>query len=872
MDRNEYQDRLNAIRQSSGQVTPTVGVKSEPKPQQSSFKSQFSNISDDDWKVMFSGDESGKLKTMYFNLMEGKDRDAFKAMKADPKQSIALNYWQKTYQQGKELATYFNTNRNAWSEENDKELNSMLIKFQQYHTLSQRAALETLGGDKNIDPSKAYDAKIKGSTERKDEYLNRYIFDKNNMQLRTYEDFQQDNQDIRRGESFYSNVKLKKGSGVTPGGGAAMGAGIGVMAGAGAAYGASALSWTGPGAVVGAVVGGIAGAITGYFAADDEDEERLVTKHEGYSTYMKSVYRQPPALKAKLNLVLGDWASESLKLNDPKAKGKFKNTSAYNQNILNSYSYVQDIIREGFKSKNQEVRDKTKLVFDQLAKYKGDWQGKVKLLQSSNFRHDVASLLQDKGYSYYSKVNLYNKHKNTFADPKYIDGDKLKDFSAQNNIDIETAKGMRAARLDREIGQYFELQKSRREIDNNIKTKYRNELSDADVPKIKFAWYEGGGEGFLDTKGFSAFFNKTMFDKGGNPIAFEKWYSQLPARGEQSPLYTSAVKEYQKQLEIASKKPREAFKGYSLEQDARNAVKKKYGNQGLEEINVYNSIYIGNYQTINGRKQIVRDAKVSRNQEAFRDIETAYNGYKDAYKSKWDNFESTQHYANSSMGAGLGALGKYELIDGHINLNRDVPKSQNANNLIDFVTKATEKPGSTIFVKSGKWEYNESIKDMEGEESVKSSTVANFFKNKDNTSYDLTYVNTIRDSGQALYMFTDRKSKKTLSIVMPKSLAKQAGEQFASHEYNDDDDFWFDVSGKQDLKYYGSENFNYSRESYIYTDAAGNKVLSARVKNPENPNEEEQKDILLGPSSYMTIDQAVSNAMTFLKQYENQFK
>jgi hypothetical protein len=123
-------------------------------------------------------------------------------------------------------------------------------------------------------------------------------------------------------------------------------------------------------------------------------------------------------------------------------------------------------------------------------------------------------------------------------------------------------------------------------------------------------------------------------------------------------------------------------------------------------------------------------------------------------------------------------------------------------------------------------------------------------------------------------MFTDNKTKKTLSVVMPKSEAKAMGEQFASNEYNDDDDKWYDMTGREDLKWYGSEDkklMPYTRDSYIYNDAAGNKVLFARVTNPETGVEEE-KDIYLGPGSYMTIDQAVQNSMQFLKEYNNQFK
>jgi hypothetical protein len=848
----DTQARIDAIRdksqgQLSGTTPPTVGVKSQPKPDQSSFKSQFSNISNDDWKRLFSGDESGTLNAMYFNLMEGKDQAAFKAMKADPKQALALNYWQKTWQQGKELATYLNTNRNVWSDEKDTELNGMIAKFQQYHQLSQRAAFETLGGDENVDPSKAYDKTIKGSKVRSDEYANRYVYDPKNKQLITYQNFQENNQDIRRGEWGGSNIKLEDDGILSDkAAGAAKSA---TTAGTGFMIGAAATSWTGPGMIIGGLVAAGGSAIAGY-ALTDEADERVTTKHEGYNAYLKIVNGKPPALKAKLNLLVGDWATTSLKLNSPTAKGKFDNTTKYNDNILKSYSYVQDILREGFKSKDKNIQAKTKLVYDELAKVSKDWSSKVKLLQSSAFRHDVEKLIDDPGYSYYSKVSLYYKHKDNFAEPKYVDGSKLEDFAKQKGVDVSTAQGWRGARLNKEIGMALDKQMERRTKDKNIKDKYRNELSDSDIGEVV---------PYFKADGLSEVFNKRMFDKGGNPVSFEKFWSALPTKGSSSEFYTPSVKLYTQELEQAYKKERTNFTSYSPEVEAQAAVEKKFGKQGLNEVNVYSSIYKGRGQT----KSNVND-----------NIEKAYNNYKGAYKDKWDNFSQTQYYAIASQMAGLTAKGNYSLIDGNINLQKDVPKSQNAANLINFITQQTEKANAGIYVKQGEWGFDETIKDYEGEESVKSSTITNFFKNQDKTTYDLTYVNTIRDSGQALYMFTDNKTKKTLSVVMPKSEAKAMGEQFASNEYNDDDDKWYDMTGREDLKWYGSEDkklMPYTRDSYIYNDAAGNKVLFARVTNPETGVEEE-KDIYLGPGSYMTIDQAVQNSMQFLKEYNNQFK
>ena len=732
----------------------------------------------------------------------------------------------------------------------------MLAKFRQYHQLSERAAFETLGGNKNIDPSKAYDKTIKGSQARTDEYANRYVFDPTNKQLITYQNFQENNQDIKRGDWGGSDIKLKEEGMISD----KAAAGSNWAAGAGLAFmgGAAATSWSGPGAIVGGLVTMAAFGIAGYSLTDEADE-RVTTKHQGYNTYLKNVNGKPPALKAKLNLLLGDWATTSLKLNSPESKGKFDNTTKYNDNILNSYSYVQDILKEGFKSKDKNIQAKTKLVYNELAKVSKDWSSKVKLLQSSTFRQDVEKLIDDPAYSYYSKVSLYYKHKDKFAEPKYVDGSKLEDFAKQKGVDVSTAQGWRGARLNKEIGMALDKQMERRTMDKNIKDKYRNELSDSDIGEVV---------PYFKAEGFSELFNKGMFDKGGNPISFEKWWSSLPAKGESSNLYTSSVKLYTQELEKANKREKTNFTAYSPEAEAKAAVEKKFGEQGLNEVNVYSSIYTGNYN----ERTYVKGGKTKGGKKD--DIEIAFNNYKDAYKSKWDKFSETQYYAVASQMAGLTAKGNYSLIDGHINLQKDVPKSQNALNLISYITKQTENANAGIYVKQGKWEFNESIKDYEGEESVKSYTITNFFKNQDKTTYDLTYVNTIRDSGQALYMFTDNKTKKTLSVVMPKSEARAMGDQFASNEYNDDDDKWYDMTGKEDLKWYGSEDkkqMPYTRDSYIYNDAAGNKVLFTRVTNPET-GAEEQKDIFLGYGSYMTIDQAVQNSMQFLKEYNNQFK
>lgn len=861
-------DRINRIRETASGgsrtapvSTPSVGVKNTPSVnnQPQTFKSRFSNISDDDWDLIFKDNEN--FKTQFFNIMDGVNNDAVIAMKKDPKQALALNYWKKTYKEGLEAVQLLNDNRNALTDEQQAEFFKKLNRFQGYHKLAERAAIETLGGNFNIDPTKAWD-KQKDTKYRTDEYADRYIYDPSQMKLVKYLDFQQRNQDIQRGTDFYSNIKLEDKPWINPrvagaAGGGATALGL-FMA------GAAATSWTGPGMIVGGLVSLAGGLIYGALTTPDDVDTRAVKEHYGYSHYMKEVGKRPPELKARLNLLLGDWASESLKLNAPNQKSKFESASAYNQNILNSYSYVQDIIKEGFKSKNKEIRDQTKVIFDQLAKYKGDWKGKVKLLQNADFRHDVTNLLQNNAFSYYSKVNLYYKHKKNFSEAKYIDGSKLEAFAKSKNVDVETAKGWRAARLEKEIGQFLDLQQSRNKKDLDLKTKYRSELSDSDMGKVS-QWF--------NPNGLSNVFNKGMFDKGGNPISFEKWFSSLPEDGAKSSLYTNNVKLFEKTMADVKRMAKPGSISSNDVELRNNLIAKMKDKNAAAEVNAFYSIYGVNYRKPKDAGFIYKQERIpglskTKQGESYNNLKEAYNNYKNAYKSKWDAYESTQNYANSSMIAGLGANGAYELKDHHINLNLDVPKSQNSNNFINYITKAVSSPGSNIYIKNGKWKFDETVKDLEGEESVKNATVENFFKDK-KADYDLTYVNYLRDEGYALYMYKNNKTNKTLSIVIPKSLAKQSGEQFASHEYNDNDDFWFDNTGEQELKYYGSNSF--SKDAKIYTDGANNKVLYARVKDPENPSEYIEKDIILGPSHYMTIDQAVANSLQFLKKYNDQF-
>jgi hypothetical protein len=804
---------VNAPMQAGG--SPAVQAKASQND--ASFKSQFKNISSDDWSQLFP-DESVSKK--YFNLMDGKHYNALASMQKNKTQANTYEYWKQTYAKGKEIAQYLNDNRNSFDDKKNKQLNELQKQFFNYHTLAERSSYESWD-KKNIDDYsklKPEDKLAITSTDKK-----RYRYDDETHSLITVEQYEQNSDDVFRSknEDFYTNLKTKTNKSLLP----------------------ERLAF-GPGNWIDMYLE----KKLGY--DPDKDVSQKITPDAGYKTFMSNTSRVKPELKAKVNYVLANWTEQSLNYINENHKSGFSSPVEYKKNRQQAGYLVQDILKEAIASPDQEVKTAALMLNKEINRKGITFDERTSILQDGRFVDRVKKLVTDPAFAYASKENLYKKHKDFFNSSKYLNSNDLKDYAKQKNISVDVAVGQRAARLDKEINMYLNISAEHKTNYDKTKTKFRDELVPKGAPQ--------------------EFFKKTMFDKNNDLLSYKSWINTFPKDGRQSDLYTPGVQRYEQiiqQLESTYATRANNQDWPQFRERLREKAMNQMTDKDKKDIAVFNSVYYPS-----GKRHDL--GNIEKNKEEHKN---QFESFAQQYKDRFDDFVGNEIYYESSMNAGLGAKGAYALEQRSISLNSSSRKATNANNFISFITESTEEAGSAVYVKNGQWNNLDSIEDFqeEGASTKGNKLIQEFFKSKDKHKYDMTYVNTIKDTGQALYMFTDLTTNKKLSVVLPKTMAKGAGERFAQNEYNDDDDYHFDMVGRESLKYYGADAMKYMRDAEIvYNKNTGQKELIAKAHEFADGKFKyvRTETIPLGHNQYLTLDNAVAKAMTLLREYEAQYK
>lgn len=817
------QARLDAIGKPTTKTAPQGTGKA---PAQVDFKTNYSNLTSENWNGLFENKDNPEqgelLQKTYENLMNGKDLKAYEAMqKTQPK---TFNLWKQTYIKGKQMAEFYNTNNKTMTQSQLNELNKMRSDFINYQQLAKNSSFEVW--DKNVDDYSKLKSEDKKSISLEDN-KNRYRYDDETHQLITQGRYEELSNDVYREDDFYTNLKTKESSS------------------------RGFLSKMGPGNWIDMIME----SATGY--KKDNTVEQDITPDQGYKVWIKETGRVKPELKSKVNYVVKNWTQQSLTYINENHKDGFSTAIDFKKNRINASYLVQDIIKEGINSPDAEIKRDALKLNAQVNRKGISYEERTKIYQNPVFVQQITGLVSSSAFAHASRERLYKKYKPSFNTPKYINSNDLKSYSEKSGVDLMTAVAQRTARLDKEITMYLDMSSERKKEYSKTKVDYRNEL--------------------IPTDKIQENFKELMFNGQGDLRSFGQFYSNLPKDGLKSKYYTPAVQKW-----IASSNsivPRldsfstDEYRSNPGAENAQRNLEKAVGKKGMQEIEFFRSVY-GNRPGIKnfGQKQSgTAPVLVSALQEQ-------YQSFKSSYKQKWNDYEGNLIYPESSMNAGLNAKGVYALGQRAIDLNAETIKAVNANNIVKNVVKLTAKPGSGVYVKDGKWSYLDSIKDFQDEDaSIKGNKLLNaFFKNQDKHKYDMAYVNTIKDSGQALYMFTDLTTKKQISIVLPKSTAKNMGEQFASNEYNDDDDFYFDNVGRQSLKFYGADEMKYAKDSEIvYNKHTGQKELRASMYEPDKRGilQFTGYDVVpLGHNQYLTLDNAVVKAMAILKEHEAQYK
>jgi len=820
---NNTQSRIEGIRRMAGGAprtpapsntapavgnVPAPGV-SNPAPKKTPLQVSYPNLTDDDMENLFT--EDGVKDFKY--LMNGMDAWAKKQLLENPKYSQSKQYFLAAKKSAVEIANYYTANKDKWTDKSIAELERMRKDYFTKQTIAQRslvAFIDKKEADKLTKEGikEGYDLRKLG----KEHAEVKMLWDPEEGKIVTRKYMDEKNEEVFRSEKFYSDLKTYKDDPwyVDVG---------------------NFLKKIGPGNWIDN-------------AMDNSDDEDMLVKQKiaenyGYTTFMKESGRRPPELEWKLNYMLKNWSKESITLMNKAHKDSFGGkVSDYYKNINNTMRFVYDVLDAGQKSKNADVQKLTKELREGLRKNSDSWSDKVEFIrQNGSYVYDI---INNKEFGYYSKVALFQKHKDVFNHSRYIGDDAGQKLS-------QTQKGQRIDRIYGEVDMMLKNIENQKKDFRALKDKYRNELK-AETPEERF-------------------FRDNMFNKAGDVISVSDfYYKKVPADGTKSPLFTDNVKKY---IEVYNQHLWEP--GVPRKNQIPNyrhagiMAQRAVGEKGYAEFNLFSKFYGTNPDNENFGK---RHKTVNPN------LKESYNAYKNQYKQKFNEFEASSHFKYSAMAAGFGAKGFYELEQREINFAKmNSKKAVNASNLITNVGKALKDNNAAIYVKDGAWSHLDSITDMQDEDNAANfkKVFDGFFKDKESANFNLRYVNAYKDKGFVIYTFENLKTNKELSIAMPKSYARGIGDEFASAAYDDSDDFHFDMVGEKKLTNLAGDLKHIRNPRIYYDKGSGQKVFDAEIdfwNEDQKKFVPQQRKIPLGDTGYVTIDDATRTALTWIKQYE----
>lgn len=557
----------------------------------------------------------------------------------------------------------------------------------------------------------------------------------------------------------------------------------------------------------------------------DMTVESSIDKTAGYKAFYKGAQNRPKEVDYRLDYFIKNWTQEAIFLTGKDQISKFKKQSDYYTTMNKTRGYVNDILMAAKTSKNTDIQNFASKLNKGLAERKGDWPGTMEFIRAN--ANDISSIVNNKEFSYYAKENLYNKYKTVYNKTKFIS-------DPENKLSTE----YKAKLIDKYSSQLdFGL--------TNLKTQRADYKKTKEDVRANFA---------ADTIG-EKLLKKTMFNQQGDLLSYNSWIKQFPEDGRTSDLYTAGVKKYDSYMNQLK-----AAGNYSV-LEMRQAVMNRLSATEKNELVQYGLVY-----KFNTRDDLYKGPSNS-------NLKEDYNNYKTKYKESFTNFDVKGSFARSSMENGLGANGMYSLEQRQINFAKGTSKKAvNASELITKITKSLEGGESDMVVLNRNWNNIDSKRDFDGTSDKEHlSLINNFFKDKDKSNFNLTYINKYKDPGNVVYIFKNLTTQKEISIAMPKATAKGFKESFAMAEYDDSDDFHFDLKGEKDLQNYMGAT-KHTRNARIYQDS-GEKIFEAEVDvwNAEKQKFEPQKFTKsLGPSIYLPIDDATTAAINWLKEYEKE--
>lgn len=265
----------------------------------------------------------------------------------------------------------------------------------------------------------------------------------------------------------------------------------------------------------------------------------------------------------------------------------------------------------------------------------------------------------------------------------------------------------------------------------------------------------------------------------------------------------------------------------------------------------------------------------------------AYHEVVSGYKKQFGEMTMDQVFMDYGPSTGVGYSKSSYVSQKHIDLNSQTGKASNLRTIMNMVEqKVSWENGQNtkIYIEDGKYKHdiNEDrykktrLFGYENPAEKQKELYDDFFKDKDNSIYDVTFSRYTPLSGKSAYMVT-RKGKnkneedRTITIYADRQMANSEGEKFSQGTFTSSTDWAFNQNGEWDLENLSDDVFQDvkivkgSRESEY-----GYKVLIFKhfPNGPEQPHK--FRRIKLGANLELDIRKAEKIVSKTLDAYRDQ--
>jgi hypothetical protein len=576
-----------------------------------------------------------------------------------------------------------------------------------------------------------------------------------------------------------------------------------------------------------------------YFGFGAQDFYAITNKHGAYKGVKLNDAGDQKRLRKMFLPIVAGWGTKGLDLFDrgPTAVDRYENIERtiglfdHAVSWVSKYGSPHD---EGLKELAIKMQDYT----DPETGKSGDMASldrKSKRDYIKSHPREFNRLLDNMGF--YGTVDIYNKFKGEFNDPKYYAGDN--EASKQKSMNDSLNMASNQLRLHKE---YKDTSKALR--------------LDALELSIKDLGFSGSKE-----DGFTA--NTSQADM------YAMIHSEL-LNGNGN------IRSKAKVLDLVGKEF--GRNGNQFDPGYRKFISKRVSDGNYEVSNHIGASEAGSSGSRGSRlKSFPNTETYSWNQ-----MSDAYKHVLDTYKSSFGKINVKNVFEYTSKLQGMGYKQSQVLSFEDVDFKSDVPKSENAQNIIDMVYNSgmdsdiVSKNIGEILVTKGGFRNNISASGFRDKldagtwsHKAQLNHFKSFFKDRDKYKFDVDFSRVSPLAGKSAYSFTKLGTKESVTIYVDRNLAAKNNDIFVNSTSTSPYDWSFDVDGEWDMSWAQGSGKNQKGKNLKILQYDGHKILSGDLWDSDlkdGQGDWSNKFIDLGVNSELTINRAEEITQTILSQ------